>query len=132
MARRCELTDVDAQYGNNVSHSNRKSRRRFMINIQPVSLKSEVLRKTFHLRIAAKTLRSVEHNGGLDGFLLSIPASKLSEKAANMRRSVKKVLTANGQAPVGKKPAVKTVSKRVAKRSAAAKTSSKADAKAAA
>lgn len=92
MARRCELLGVGVQSGNNVSHSNRKTRRRFMPNIQNISLKSDALGQYVPLRIAASTLRSVDKNGGLDAFLLSRSNTALTEKAAKLKRQIKKKL----------------------------------------
>ena len=90
MARRCELTDTGVQAGCNVSHSNRHTKRRFLPNLQNVSLKSEALRRVFSLRITSATLRSVDHNSGLDGFLLNTPANRLSELGRKLRRQIKK------------------------------------------
>lgn len=90
MSKRCELTGVTIQSGNNVSHSNRKTRRRFLPNIQTSRFVSEALGKTFRFRVAASTIRSVEHNGGFDNFLVSTPARRLTEEAAQIRRQIKK------------------------------------------
>ena len=70
MARRCELTGTGVMTGNNVSHAQNKTRRRFLPNLCDVTLASEKLGRNFKLRIAAKALRSVDHVGGLDAFLL--------------------------------------------------------------
>ena len=90
MARRCELIGVGVQTGNNVSHSKRKTRRRFLPNIQNVSLRSDALGLNVPLRIAASTLRSVDKNGGLDSYLISIATVKLTDKAAKLKRQIKK------------------------------------------
>lgn len=90
MSRRCELTGTGPQAGNNVSHSQRKTRRRFDINLQKVTLFSESLGESFPFRVTAATLRSVDHNGGLDNFLISATANKLTEKAQGLRRRIKK------------------------------------------
>ena len=92
MARRCDITNKNAQSGNNVSHSQRKTRRRFMVNVQNVSLESAALNKTVSLRIAASTLRSIDHNGGLDGYLLKTSNAKLSDEAVKIKRQIKKAL----------------------------------------
>lgn len=92
MARRCALTGKDVQSGNNVSHSNRKTRRKFRPNMQVATVVSDALRRTFSLRLPASTIRSIDHNGGLDNFLLSTPASKLTEEAATLKRRVKKAI----------------------------------------
>lgn len=90
MARRCDLTGTGAMSGNNVSHSNRKTRRRFLPNLQHVSLMSDTLGVQVSLRLTAATLRSVEHNGGLDSFLLKQSDSKLTEQAVRLKRQIKK------------------------------------------
>jgi large subunit ribosomal protein L28 len=92
MSRRCELTGVDAQVGNKVSHSNIKTKRRFSPNLVQVTLASEALGRGFRLRITASALRSVDHTGGLDAFLLKAGEADLSERAAKIRRDLKKKL----------------------------------------
>jgi large subunit ribosomal protein L28 len=92
MARRDVLTGKSVQSGNKVSHSNHKTRRRFLPNMQSALLTSEALGAQFSLRITPATIRSIDHNGGLDGFLLSTPSSKLTEQAAIIKRKVKKAL----------------------------------------
>ncbi len=98
MARRCELTGIGPQSGNNVSHSNRKTRTRFLPNLHNVSLPSEVLGTNINLRITTATLRSIEHNGGLDKFLLKKAESKLSAKGAKLKRQIKRKLAASESA----------------------------------
>ena len=88
MARRCELTGKGVMSGNNVSHANNKSRRRFLPNLKEVSLLSDVLARSVRLRITAYALRSVEHRGGLDAFLLKASEDELSPKAALLRKEV--------------------------------------------
>ncbi len=90
MSKRCDLTGTGIQAGNNVSHSNRKTRRRFLPNLCDVSLLSEALGKTVPLRVTAHTLRSVEHNGGLDSYLLGTSNLKLTDKAKRIKRQIKK------------------------------------------
>ncbi|NBO18524.1 MAG: 50S ribosomal protein L28 [Proteobacteria bacterium] len=92
MARRCSLTGTGSQYGNNVSHSNRKTRTRFMPNLQHVSLVSEALGTNVALRVTAATLRSIEHNGGLDAYLLNHSSRKLTPEAAKLKRQIAKKL----------------------------------------
>jgi len=92
MARRCELTGKETQFGHNVSHSNRKTNRRFAPNLQKVSLQSGALRRSVRLRVSARALRSVQHNGGLDRFLLSTADVNLAEPALRLKRKVKKAL----------------------------------------
>ena len=88
MARRCELTGKGVQVGNNVSHANNKSKRRFLPNLQEVSLMSEALERTVRLRISANALRSVEHRGGLDAFLAKAKDDELSPRARLLRKEV--------------------------------------------
>ena len=88
MAKRCIITGKGVQTGNNVSHANNKSRRRFMPNLQSVSLLSETLGTTVTLRISSRGLRTIEHNGGLDAFLLSTPNGKLSCEAKRLKKRI--------------------------------------------
>ena len=92
MARRCQLTGKDTQFGHNVSHSNRKTNRRFAPNIQSVSLLSEALGRTVSLRISTRALRTVVKKGGLDRFLLTTDDAKLPEPALRLKRRVRKSL----------------------------------------
>lgn len=92
MARRCAITGTGTQSGNNVSHSNRKTRRLFRPNLQTVSLASDVLGSYVTLRVTAATLRSIEHNGGLDAYLLKHSESKMTEEAARLKRQIKRKL----------------------------------------
>jgi large subunit ribosomal protein L28 len=113
MSKRCDLTGTGVVYGNNVSHSNRKTRRRFAPNLRKISLISQALGRAISLRITAATLRSVDHNGGLDPFLLTASDAGLTEEAIKLKRKIKKVERAKAvDAPVAekkvKKPAVKT------------------------
>ena len=90
MARRCELTGKGVQTGNNVSHAHNKTRRRFLPNLQQVSLLSDTLGRTVRFRVSTNGLRSVEHNGGLDAYLLKTADSKLSLKARRLKREIEK------------------------------------------
>ena len=94
MSRRCELTGKAVQTGNLVSHSNRKTRTRFLPNLCNVTLISDALGRSVRLRVAAAALRSVEHRGGLDAFLMKADSAKLSDKAARLKRSIAKKLDA--------------------------------------
>lgn len=90
MARRCELTGKNALVGNKVSHANNKTKTRFMPNLCNVSLMSDAMGQTYRLRISAIALKSVEHAGGLDAFLLKASNDKLSDKALRLKRSIAK------------------------------------------
>lgn len=94
MARRCELTGKDAQVGHNVSHVNNKTKTRFMPNLCNVSLMSEAMGLTYRFRVSAIALKSVEHRGGLDNFLLKARNESLSAKALKLKRSIAKKLEA--------------------------------------
>ncbi|TGY90123.1 50S ribosomal protein L28 [Marinicauda algicola] len=90
MTRRCELTGTGPVSGNNVSHANNKTKRRFLPNLCEVTLASEALGRSFRLRVAAKALRSVDHAGGLDAFLLKARNEVLSPAALKIKRELKK------------------------------------------
>ncbi len=92
MARRCELTGKAVLTGNNVSHAHNKSRRRFLPNLCNVSLMSETLKRTVRFRVSANALRTVEHRGGLDAFLVKARESELSLKAQRLKREIEKSL----------------------------------------
>ena len=90
MSRRCELTGKGWQAGNKVSHANNKTRTRFMPNLCQVSLMSDVMGLSYNLRISAIALKSVEHVGGLDAFLLKAKNEGLSLKVSKLKRSIAK------------------------------------------
>ena len=90
MSRQCELTGTKPMVGNNVSHSQVKTKRRFEPNLVRVSLHSEALDRTFQLRIAAKALRTVDKLGGLDAFLEKAKSDQLSDRAAKIKRDIEK------------------------------------------
>ena len=88
MSRRCELTGKGVMTGHRVSHSNRKTNRRYLPNLQTVTLESEALGRTFRFRIAASTLRTVDHRGGLDAFLADSRDEALSPRALKVKKDV--------------------------------------------
>lgn len=90
MSRRCELTGKSVLVGHLVSHSNRKTKTRFLPNLLKVTLLSDLLGQSVRLRISANALRSVEHRGGLDAFLLKSSETDLSQKAKELRRKIRK------------------------------------------
>ena len=100
MSRRCELTGKSPMVGNNVSHANNKTKRRFLPNLNEVSLTSETLGQTLSLRISAAALRSVDHRGGLDAFLAKAPDAELSAKALKLKREIAKAQS-RGLTPAG-------------------------------
>ncbi|KAA2312352.1 50S ribosomal protein L28 [Pseudooceanicola sediminis] len=91
MSRRCELTGKGPMTGNNVSHANNKTRRRFLPNLNDVSLRSEALGRTIKLRISASALRSVDHRGGLDKFLAKAKDVELSDNALKVKKEIAKL-----------------------------------------
>ncbi|MCR9071555.1 MAG: 50S ribosomal protein L28 [Alphaproteobacteria bacterium] len=95
MARRCDLTGKGVLTGNNVSHANNRTRRRFLPNIQETSLLSDALGEMIRLKLSTGALRTVEHRGGLDAFLKKARASELSPEA---RRLKKRILAAEAKA----------------------------------
>ena len=92
MARRCDLLNIGVMTGNNVSHSNRKTRRRFLPNLKNIAFKSDALGCDLNLRIAASTLRTVNKYGNIDNFLVNYRFNKLSETAQNLRNKIRKIL----------------------------------------
>lgn len=94
MSRICELTGKGRQVGHNVSHANNKTKRVFLPNLQHVTLMSEKLDRSFRFRVSTNGLRSVEHNGGLDNWLLKTRDEKLSSRALKVKRELKKVQAA--------------------------------------
>ena len=90
MSRICELTGKGRQVGNNVSHANNKTKRTFLPNLQNVTLLSDALDTAVRLRVSTHGLRSVEHNGGLDNWLLKTSDTKLSPRALKVKRDIAK------------------------------------------
>ncbi|MFI4988039.1 MAG: 50S ribosomal protein L28 [Alphaproteobacteria bacterium] len=90
MSRRCTMTGVGVQYGNNVSHANNRTRRRFLPNLQHTSLMSDVLGTTVRMRVATSALRTIEHRGGLDVFLLSTPDAELPAEGLRIKRRIER------------------------------------------
>ena len=90
MSRVCELTGKGPMTGNNVSHANNKTRRRFLPNLNDTTLQSEALGRSFKLRISAHALRSVDHRGGLDKFLAKAKDSDLSPNALKIKKAIAK------------------------------------------
>lgn len=95
MARRCGLTGKGVQTGNMVSHSKRKTRRRFLPNVQNVSLISDILGVKVPLFVTASTLRSIEINGGLDDYMLTTANSKLTVEGLSLKKRLKKALASH-------------------------------------
>ena len=90
MSRRCELTGKGAQVGHKVSHSNIKTKRRFLPNLLNVTLISDALGRSFKLRVSANALKTVDHRGGLDAFLMKANDDQLSRKVLDLKRAIVK------------------------------------------
>lgn len=90
MARRCSVTGKGTQFGNNVSHANNKTRRRFQPNLQETSMLSDALGRMVRLRLSTNAIRSIEHKGGLDSFLLDAKDALLSIEARRLKRLIAK------------------------------------------
>ena len=88
MSNRCQLTGKKCLSGNNVSHANNKTKRRFFPNLQKISFTSEKLEKSIQLKVAASTIRTVEKKGGLDEYLLNTPNIKLSLEAKKIKKQI--------------------------------------------
>jgi large subunit ribosomal protein L28 len=90
MARRCELTGKGVMTGNNVSHANNRTRRRFLPNLSVTTLASETLKQDFRLKVSASALRTVDRKGGLDAFLLKSKDENLSPRVQKIKRDLVK------------------------------------------
>jgi large subunit ribosomal protein L28 len=90
MSRRCDLTGKTAQVGHRVSHSNIKTKRRFLPNLLNVTLISDALDRSVKLRVSANALRTIDHRGGLDAFLIKAKDDDLSDKALELKRQIRK------------------------------------------
>lgn len=88
MSRRCDLLNTGPMTGNNVSHAKNRTKRRFEVNLCNVTLPSDSLGQAYKMRIAAKTLRTVDFKGGLDGFLLGTKNAKLTDKAKKLKKAL--------------------------------------------
>tara|TARA_E500000331_G_scaffold333571_1_gene357903 strand:+ start:288 stop:575 length:288 start_codon:yes stop_codon:yes gene_type:complete len=89
MSRRCALTGKGVQTGNNVSHAHNKTRRRYLPNLQQVSLMSDALGKLVSLRVSVAAIRTVEHKGGLDAFLLGARDGDLNIEMRRLKKQIK-------------------------------------------
>jgi len=94
MSRRCELTGKGVMVGNNVSHAKNRTKRRFLPNLNDVTLASETLGQSFKFRVSAAALRTVDHRGGLDAFMAKAKDAELSEKALKVKKDIAKAQAA--------------------------------------
>lgn len=90
MSRRCEITGKGVQSGNNVSHANNHSRRRFLPNLQDSTMLSDMLGVSVTMRLSTRAIRTVEHNGGIDAFLLGSSNRDLAPEALTMKRRIER------------------------------------------
>ena len=90
MARRCDITGKGVMTGNNVSHAMNKTRRRFLPNVQNTRVMSDILGEWVRVCVSTQGLRTIEHNGGLDAFLLGTPNRKLAPEARRIKRRIEK------------------------------------------
>jgi large subunit ribosomal protein L28 len=98
VARRCQLTGKKPQFGHNVSHSNRKTNRRFNPNLQKATLYSNALQRKIPLRVTTRALRTVSRAGGLDAYLLRTDDAELAPEGLRLKRQLKKTLAGKPQA----------------------------------
>jgi large subunit ribosomal protein L28 len=99
MARRCIITGKGVQVGHNVSHANNKTKRRFLPNLQRTSLLSDALGGPVRLRLSTNGIRTVEHNGGIDAYLLATPDRKLSAEARRLKRRIEAAAARKSASP---------------------------------
>lgn len=97
MSRKCDLLNVSPMSGNNVSHSNRKTRRRFLPNLNNLSFESNALGVKLNFKVAASTLRTINKFGNIDNFLINYRFNKLSDTAKSFRNNIKKALIKKGE-----------------------------------
>ena len=93
MARVCEVTGKGPMVGNNVSHANNKTKRRFLPNLQETKLLSDTLGQQIRLKLTTHAIRSIEHNGGLDAYLTKHSSLKLTPEAAKLKRQIERKLS---------------------------------------
>jgi len=94
MARVCEVTGKKPHFGNNVSHANNRVRRRWQPNLQICSFPSDILGKPVTMRLTANGIRTVEHNGGIDGWVMTTRKSRMSDEALKIRKAMEKAIAA--------------------------------------
>ncbi|MBW8271196.1 50S ribosomal protein L28 [Caldovatus aquaticus] len=94
MARRCAITGKGVLTGNNVSHANNRTKRRFLPNLQEASFFSDLLGGPVRLRVSTRGIRTIEHNGGIDAFLLGTPDRRLPEEARTLKRRLERIRAA--------------------------------------
>ena len=98
MSRRCMILGKSVQAGNNVSHAHNKTRRRYLPNLQNSSVLSDILGETVRLRVTPAAIRTIEHKGGLDAFLLSTPDRKLTPEAKRLKKRLERAVAKQARA----------------------------------
>ncbi len=98
MSRRCEVTGKGVQTGNNVSHANNKTKRRFLPNLQETSLLSDVLGASVSLRLSTNGIRTIEHNGGIDSYVMGTPVSRLTIEMKRLKKRIEGAAAKKGAA----------------------------------
>lgn len=88
MAKRCQITGKTVMSGNNVSHANNRTRRRFLPNLQATTMQSEILGRSLKLRVSTSAIRTVEKHGGIDSFLIQAKNSELAEEARAIKSEI--------------------------------------------
>jgi len=99
MARRCIITGRGVQSGHNVSHANNKTKRRFLPNLQVTSVLSDALGMGIRLRLSAHAIRTIEHNGGLDAYLMGRPTESLGPEARRLKRRIARAVARKEASP---------------------------------
>lgn len=97
MSRRCQITGKGVLTGNNVSHANNKTRRRFLPNLQETAMLSDALGTSVRMRVSTRGIRTIEHNGGLDAYLLGTPDRRLPPEARVIKRRIARALARRAQ-----------------------------------
>ena len=99
MSRRCSITGKSALVGHSVSHANNKTKRRFLPNLQTISVLSDALRGPVRLKLSTNAIRTIEHNGGIDAYLLATADRKLSAEARRLKRRIEAAAARKAEAP---------------------------------
>ncbi|MGN7678982.1 MAG: 50S ribosomal protein L28 [Anaplasma sp.] len=94
MSRVCDITGLSKSFGNRVSHSNRKTKRCYLVNLHNVALVSEVLGRKFKMKVASRTLRTIDYKGGLDMYLLGTSSRKLTDEAKKIKKKIRAAVAA--------------------------------------
>lgn len=99
MSRRCSITGKGVRVGNNVSHANNRTRRRFLPNLQTTAILSDALDLGVRLRLSTNAIRTIEHNGGLDSYLMGRPLASLPPEARRLKRRIARALARKAETP---------------------------------